>query len=666
MPQKLLDEAEAEWRWPKPFDTKDSDGLLHYTTARQTFADKSFRDFHVGDTVMLSKLLGAEREDLSLALLPKNVHIVQIIDMVATKDKDEGEPFSHMRLSFRWFYCRQGNNADTKLSAVKARDPAPDGHEKAVGQDEYFYSDFVDQDCINSVNTVLGFAQVVQTHAEAKAQREKLAEGQKATRASLRDFRADGARGSLRLGPTANDKVVVSRWFYHDDTVKWLPPGALAHLLGKSSFDINTCQAALSFRGGASSNLAAARRKETGRIGSAAGRKKGSEAGRGRGESGAGRGGTPARISNQSKGTASPRTTIGGVSSPSGAKRSVLPSRSTPPSSGAMGVGEKKRAPRFTLSEAAGGRKQPAPSRRDADPKEARALPNPKPRKSQSSSAMDVDSKGGTTLPPRSTTPGGKQKRQTRVSSDSDSDDSDDARPLASFLPRGKSASPGAPQVEEGKKRFLTLGKPKAARGAATPLSSRRDSESKDERHAASSSRRKSVSAMDVEGKKRGRGIQNDLHLTSGRVEKKARLGSSSIAVRELVEKVGEVGKNGKKRKRSPLDGIPGGNSKKLHTDRVDAEAEPTCLPTAGPGQPDEPAPVDDLTDVYASSKSAFAQLGVGYSVDKEDIFAAFNALSDEMDALILQEGGLDELCANQDPESVKAELLKRAKAMGH
>lgn len=201
------------------------------------------------------------------------------------------------------------------------------------------------------------------------------------------------------------------------------------------------------------------------------------------------------------------------------------------------------------------------------------------------------------------------------------------------------------------------IGKSKAAGDTATKLPSRGDSESKDERHAAGASRRKSASAMDVEGKKRGRGV-NDLQLNSGRVQKKARIGGSSSAARELVEKGGDVGKSGKKRKWNPLDGKSAGESKRLHTDTGDTQVEASCASTAA--SLDEATPADELEDIFAGDKLTFAKLRLSPE-QKEEAEDTFHALCDLIEKIDLEEGGVDSM----EPESLKAELLKRLKDNG-
>lgn len=246
----MFDEESCSWAWRSSPTRTDRRRRLHFRRVRQTLRNETFRDFSVGDVVILSRN-GKAFDEVNMALSSKNIFLAQIVDMVQlgpppsppsdsdSEDEADGwDAWSHFNLVFRWFYGQEC--PDTNQLAVEERDRG----EEELRVDDFFHSDFVDLEARNSVSCVLGKARVVQTVGEARKVKKEMAVRRRETGESVAKF-LEG-EGSGRLDVTENDGCYLARWFYKTDEcfenarVQWLPEGVLKVLLESPSLDRET------------------------------------------------------------------------------------------------------------------------------------------------------------------------------------------------------------------------------------------------------------------------------------------------------------------------------------------------------------------------------------------------------------------------------------------
>lgn len=179
----MLDIGNATWAWRGPSIGTTSDGYLRFRTVRQTLRDGSYRDFSLGDVIILSRL-GDAHENPRTALEPENVYVAQIVRFYEdggdggdeSDDEHATSPYNHLKLVFRWFYYWADPQADRE--AVDNREM------KSVDFDvsDFFYSDFVDTTEINPVTCIIGRALLGKSVEEGRELKRKMKEEAKAGR----------------------------------------------------------------------------------------------------------------------------------------------------------------------------------------------------------------------------------------------------------------------------------------------------------------------------------------------------------------------------------------------------------------------------------------------------------------------------------------------------
>lgn len=242
-----------------------SQGCPRYQTVRHTLDGQCFREFSVGDCVVLSKRGDADDEP-ETALEPQNVYLAQIVDMFEDDSDASGDgggedsedtPYDSLKILLRWFYYHDDEEANREAIAKREFGSRRGGVERrALAKDDFFFSDFVDEQEINNVTCIIGRAFLCASEAEARGTRKKLQDGKQKSRKIMCEYQRVGKDRRIPCGPleaTENDGVYLCRWFYKTDSefnarsVRWLPDGVLEHLVSHPTRKRNTFDMAMNF-----------------------------------------------------------------------------------------------------------------------------------------------------------------------------------------------------------------------------------------------------------------------------------------------------------------------------------------------------------------------------------------------------------------------------------
>lgn len=238
-----------------------------YQSVRQTFADGTYRVFHVGDVVTVLNPKGAECGVQAEEAEIQHLWVAQILgfcqltsapagsDAEDSSDEDDDDPAEgaeaaaqrrmeeKMIAEFRWLQWHDEVTDDRDETEELKR--AKEVREKAnmvenLGKHDFFFTDFCqtcEEEVPNSVSCIIAKVSLCASGDEKRAALKRAA-----LKALGESRQRRGPTGALREACRL-DKVFLARWFYaqkdtsHRKEARFLPPGALAFLLDNPTPD---------------------------------------------------------------------------------------------------------------------------------------------------------------------------------------------------------------------------------------------------------------------------------------------------------------------------------------------------------------------------------------------------------------------------------------------